>query len=86
MIDYHYPICKFKLRSIFPNLVTHFPTVDRQKKKKKVEQKARGYIEKISPQKKKKRGKGKKVLALWTCFFLWKMEMVIVLGIAVSIK
>ena len=85
MIDYHYPIYKFKPRSIFPNLVTHFPTVDKQKKSRA---KARGYIEKISPQKKKKKkkGKGKNVLALWTCFFLWKMEMVIVLGIAVSIK
>ena len=67
MIDYHYPICKFKLRSIFPNLVTHFPTVDRQKKKKKVEQKARGYIEKISPQKKKKKKKEEKERKFWHC-------------------
>ena len=56
MIDYHYPIYKFKPRSIFPNLVTHFPTVDKQKKSRA---KARGYIEKISPQKKKKKKKGK---------------------------
>ena len=57
MIDYHYPIYKFKLRSIFPNLVTHFPTVDKQKKSRA---KARGYIEKISPQKKKKKKRKRK--------------------------
>lgn len=55
MIDYHYPICKFKLRSIFPNLVTHFPTVDRQKKKKSRAKGQRIYRENFSSKKKKKR-------------------------------
>ena len=44
MIDYLCPIYKFKLRSVFPNLVTHSPIVERQKQQQQqqVEQKARG--------------------------------------------
>ena len=59
MIDYHCPIYKFELRSIFPDLVTRFPTVEKQKnknKKRKLEDIQRKFLLKKSEEKERKFG------------------------------